>query len=813
MAKLGKYLEMRDFGRTPEPSDPGAPTQLALRYSMQKHAARRLHWDLRLEWDGVLLSWAVTRGPSFDPKGKRLAVRTEDHPLSYLQFEGVIPQGNYGAGTVMLWDIGHWEPQGDAARGLKKGHLRFRLHGRRNTGEWSLVRMKGKTPADRVRENWLLIKSEDEAAHQPDPVRRYQCSVASNRSMKEIADGRDPRAFGPKRTQTGPRFRQPQLAALADLTEAEGREWQELKHDGYRALISLGKGGARIFTRSGKDWTDRFAPLLPPLEELPAETALLDGEIVAGAGLDGFASLQKAIDLQGPYTLYLFDILSLDGSDITRRPLHERRKALEELFNEVPPRGLLRLTPVIDGPPAPVYDAICDAGGEGLISKRADAPYRSGRSRAWLKLKCEQRAEFLICGYQRSDKRARAFASLLLATQEHDGLVYRGKVGTGFDANTQSELARRLQELHRATPPLNDPPTELRGVVWVRPELVAEIRYAEVTPQGRLRHASFIALRRDKSAREVRMDKKTGPRASDTKSDGFKLAGVHISSADRLVYPEAAITKGRVAEYYAGVAENMLQVVADRPLSLLRLPTGLGGERFFQKHIGKGFPDQIRPLAIAEADGQEAEYFYVSSAAGLVAAAQMGAIEFHVWGARRDMLEKPDRMVFDLDPDEGLDFATVRSAAFDLRDALSDLGLPSWAMLTGGKGVHVVVPLRRSVGWETLKLFAHTFAVLHAERYPDRFTASLSKARRKGRIFIDYLRNERGATAVAPFSLRARSGAPVAIPVTWKELEDIPGATAFSLGDALHRGWDGVEIPSPVALSKKIVESLASGLH
>ena len=801
MAKLDRYLARRDFEKTNEPRHPGAATGLALRYAMQKHAATRTHFDLRLEWEGVLLSWAVTKGPSLDPSEKRLAVRTEDHPLSYLGFEGQIPEGNYGAGTVMLFDLGWWEPLEAVGTGLGKGHLRLRLHGQRLTGRWHLVRMQDRKDGRDSRENWLVIKEDDEAARRRDPVARYRRSVSTHRTFGEIRAGREPQA--PMRTGRLPHFRKVQLATLEEEVASGEKWWHELKFDGYRALVALGKGGPRIFTRNGHDWTGRFAGLLPAFDELVCDDALIDGEIVAGAGLQGFSNLQKAIKVGGPFRFYGFDLLSLNGADLSGRSLAERREALEKLFKPLPPLGPADLSPIIREAPEDALATVCGAGGEGLISKRHDLPYRAGRSRGWLKVKCARRDEFVILGWQKSEKRGRPFASLAVGARRNGALVYLGKVGTGFDAETMDELAAAMRPRARKTPPADIPAGEARGVQWIRPDLVAEVQYAEMTAEGRLRHGVFLGLREDKPAKTVKL---AADRAdTDART---RIAGVSVSSPERIVYPGAGVTKREVAEYYEAVAERMLATAADRPVSLMRLPEGLHGERFFQKHRGQGFPGGIGSVTVRETDGHEADYMYISTVAGLVGAAQMGTLEFHIRGARRDRLERPDRMVFDLDPDEGLDFAKVSSAAVDIRDRLRALGLPCWPLLTGGKGVHVVVPLRRIAGWDTVKLYARIFAQVLAITEPRRFTHEMSKAKRKGRIFIDWLRNERGATAIAPFSLRARPGAPVAVPVSWAELPNLKSADAFDMTTAVGRTWETVDLPDPVGLSKKRVDAL-----
>lgn len=797
MGALDAYNAKRDFNATPEPMGRVASAGLAPRYSMQKHDATRLHWDLRLEWDGVLLSWAVTRGPSLDPKDKRLAVRTEDHPLDYLDFEGVIPEGSYGAGRVMLWDIGHWQPVEPVGQGLRKGHLSFVLHGLRMTGRWEMVRMK----SEGKRENWLLIKSRDEAAGKRDPVRRYSRSVATRRDMRAIggqAHASDP----PPRHAKAPAFRKPQLATLVDdLQEGDGW-WHELKFDGYRALCSIGKGGPRIYTRNGHDWSDRFAPLLPALDEIDCDSALLDGEIVAGAGLQGFGTLQKALQDGGPFTLYLFDLLNLDGEDMTALPLTERREGLDRVVSALPPLGLIRTSPVIGGDASGPFAAICDAGGEGLIAKRVSAPYRSGRQKTWLKIKCERREEFVVVGWQESDKRGRPFASLALAQHEDGRLRYAGKVGSGFGTDTMDAVMTRLTPLARGAAPAGVERAEARGVHWVAPKLVAEVRYAELTDDGRVRHAVFEGLRDDKPPGEVVAEVAT------MNDERTRVAGVPISSGDREVFPSAGLTKLDVARYYEAVAERMLRELANRPVSLVRLPEGMTGERFFQRHAGKGFPKSIKTLPVTEADGDTEDYMYLDSATGIVGAAQMGTIEFHIWGARRDRLDRPDRMVFDLDPDEGLPFSEVRRAAADMRDRLADIGLASWPLVTGGKGVHVVVPLHRSVGWDTVRTFSQAVATHFAAQEPDRFTATMSKARRKSRIFIDWLRNERSATAIAPFSLRARTGAPVAVPVSWEKLDELNSASNFGPKEAQRQDWSDLTLPEPQRLSAAVVAAL-----
>ncbi len=800
MDALATYRAKRDFTETPEPQG-GTPQGVALRYSVQMHDATRLHWDLRLEWQGVLLSWAVTRGPSRDPADKRLAVRTEDHPFDYLTFEGTIPPGNYGAGTVMLWDLGWWQPFHDVGDGLRSGHVHFALHGRRATGGWSLIRLKDRRGEH---ENWLMVKDDDAAARRdgPDFATEHQTSVATARRLHDIAAGKTPRPTGPTRKGRVPAFRPVQLCETV-AAPPDGPGWlHEVKLDGYRAQVAIGKGGPRIRTRSGADWTDRFAELVPPLSDLPCDTALIDAEIVAGAGLNGFSALQAAIKAGGPFSLYAFDLLHLDGQDLSRRPLTDRRAALARLLAGVLPRGPVQLSPAIDGAAAAAFATVCNAGGEGLVSKLADAPYRGGRSAAWVKAKCIRRDEFVIAGWQPSSRRGRPFASLLLAASDGTALAYRGKVGTGWDEADMDEIAARLAPLATDRAPFRVP-AEARDARWVTPRLVAEIAYAERTPTGVLRHARFVALREDKPAAEVVERKPKMPAASsDT------VAGITVTSPGRVIFPEAGVTKRMLTDWHAAMADRILPTLADRPLSLVRLPEGMGGERFFQKHATAGFPDAIRRTPVTDPDGTTEDWMTVTDAAGLVAAVQMGTVEFHPWGARADKPERPERLVFDLDPDEGLGFAEVRAAAVTLRDRLADLGLPAWAMLSGGKGVHVIVPVRRTATWQTAKLFAQLFATLLAEEEPKRFVAKMAKAARTGRIFIDWLRNERGATAVAPFTVRARPKATVAVPVSWDELAHTSAADAFGMDAARERGWGDLTLPAPATLGREVLSRL-----
>jgi len=727
----------------------------------------------------VLKSWAVTRGPSIDPGEKRLAVRTEDHPLSYADFEGTIPKGEYGGGTVMLWDDGLWEPiEGKSAKDLEKGHLHFRLQGERMKGEWLLIRLKprGKEKA----ENWLLRKIDDQHAGATDAlVETALTSVKTGRTMQEIADGKKPprRALGkPKKVGKLPAFQPPQLATLVDAVPP-GNQWlHEVKYDGYRALIAIGAGGAKVFTRSGLDWTEKFSGIAEAAASIPG-AALIDGEIVAYKdGKPDFSTLQEAISAGGKgLTLFAFDLLSLDGEDLTKKPQLERKERLRALLQGADER--VQFSEHILGAGEKLFETMCREGYEGIVSKKADAPYRGARTKSWLKVKCIRRQEFVIVGWTPSDAKGRGFRSLLLAVNGPDGLAYAGKVGTGFNTATLHDLRARFDKIAAEKPAVSVPRPEARGAKWVEPKLVAEVAFAEFTAENVVRHASFLGLREDKKAAEVVVETPAPlPKAPE--------ADFRITNRERVIYPESGLTKGDLADYYAQVAPIALRWLANRPISLVRCPQGRAKYCFFQKHDAGSFGEHVKHVDVKEKDGSVEPYLYLDDAEGMLTCVQMGTIEFHGWGSLVADIEKPDRLVFDLDPDEGLDFEAVKKAAADLKEHLADIGLTSWPLLSGGKGVHVVVPLNPTTDWPEVRSFAERFARALAQNEPDRFTANIKKLSRKGKIFIDYLRNQRGATAVLPFVARAREGAPVSAPITWSELREQEGAKRFTILDA-----------------------------
>ncbi len=591
-----------------------------------------------------------------------------------------------------------------------------------------------------------------------------------------------------------PAFRAPQLTTLVDTVPA-GSEWLfEMKYDGYRCMAAISGATVQLYTRRGLDWTHRFAALVPALGRLTKGSALLDGEVCAlhPGGRTDFSTLTTALSTGGPLVFFAFDLLEENGRDLAALPLVERKAALERLLGPAEPSAPVQYVSHVLGHGQAVFDALCHDGFEGLIAKQANAPYQSGlRTRSWLKVKCGQRQEFVIIGWTPSTRK-HTFASLLLGTQEHGTLVYRGRVGTGFTMESAVKLQRLLDARARRTSPVEGVPRPIaRSARWVKPDLVAEIAYTELTPDKALRHPSFIGLREDKPADDVALER----RAVDV-AERNEVAGVRLTSPDRVVYPDQGVTKADLAGYYETVADRMLPFIERRPLSLLRCPQGRAKFCFFQKHDTGGFPDAMLTVTVTEKSGEAHEYYYVTDAAGLIAGTQMNVLEWHLWGSRVDDIEHPDRLVFDVDPDEGLGFDAVCTAAETIGGLLDDLGLQSFPMITGGKGVHVTVPVVPDTAWPDVKRFCRAVAEYLAGREPARFVATMSKARRKGKLFIDYLRNERGSTAVAPWSTRARAGAPVAVPVRWEELGTLPAANGFSLAEAMERArgddpWTG----------------------
>lgn len=750
---LTEYRRKRDFSKTPEPGPrPARPAgQL---YLVQKHDASRLHYDLRLELDGVLKSWAVPKGPSLDPRERRLAVQVEDHPVEYGDFEGIIPEGEYGGGTVMLWDRGTWEPESaHPERDLEQGKLKFRLHGEKLQGVWNLVRMPdGK--------NWLLIKSRDEEAGDRD-VLEDDRSVASGRSLDEIARAQeavwhgqtpDPSELAEARRRKLPSRIKPMLARLAaEVPSGEG--WlHEIKHDGYRILAVLNQGQVRLLTRSGQDWTDPYPDLVGELQVIPVNQAVLDGELVAlkPDGTSDFQALQAG---SGERVYFVFDLPYCEGYDLCQVPLLERKRLLQTLL---PGEGPVRYSDHLQGQGEEFFQQACQAGVEGIVCKRAASGYVDRRSGDWLKVKCKKVEEFVVGGWTDPSGSRQGLGSLLVGTYQNGKLVYHGKVGTGFTRKSLEELSSQLDRLARKTSPFDSPPGG-KGLHWVTPRLVARVEYSERTRDGLLRHPSFKGLREDKPAREV-----TGE---------VRVTGdaVRISHPDRVVYPELGVTKLEVAQYYRAVAERMLPHVVRRPLSIVRCPRGRAEKCFFHRHHDKGFPDAVKGVTVQEKDGP-AEHLMIEDQEGLLSLVQFGALEIHPWGCRVEALDRPDRMIFDLDPDPELDWEKVIEAALEVRQRLETLGLTGFCKTTGGKGLHVVVPLDPGPTWEHLHDFSQAFVQQMARDAPRRYVDVMTRSKRQGKIYVDFLRNNEGATAVAAYSTRSREGATVSAPLAWDEV-------------------------------------------
>lgn len=848
---LTEYKRKRHFNRTPEPRGKVQRRQRgALSFVIQKHAATRLHYDFRLELDGVLKSWAVPKGPSFDPKEKRLAVEVEDHPLDYADFEGVIPEGEYGSGTVAVWDHGVWQPDGDPHAGYRAGKLKFHLEGEKLRGGWTLVRLarRGNERAT----NWLLIKERDDEARSTaeyDVVEAEPNSVVTGRSLAEIAAARD-RVWGSKkrsgvRVQGSGKGTRPhrvvatgrapavkksarskksttrrskkkgssgslpegarraampakiemQLATLAKQPPT-GDQWlHEIKFDGYRIVCRLDGGRARLLTRGDQDWTGRMPTIAQAAETLPVDQAILDGEIVAllPSGVSSFQALQNAFrgERSEPLVYYAFDLLYLDGHDLRGVPLEERKARLAELLGHNTSRGAVRYAEHVEGEGDRFFAESCRLGLEGIISKRRDRGYVAGRGFDWLKTKCVRRDEFVIGGFTEPAGARHGLGALLVGHYARPNqFVYAGRVGTGFSDRLLGDLRKRLDRLEQPRSPFADfpPRSTPRGTHWVRPQLVGQIEFSNWTDDGRLRHPSFQGLREDKPADEITRDepqevskvthengharRKSNEvkRAATAHSEIHEVAGVRLTHPDRLLYAEQGITKLGLAEFYEQIADWILPHLVDRPLSLVRCPQGPRKTCFYQKHLGPGAPSVLGRVTIQE-KSKTNDYSVVKNIAGVVALVQMGVLEIHPWGARADDVERPDRLTFDFDPAPELGWSAVVDAARRLRTLLESIDLESFVKTSGGKGLHVVVPIRRRLEWPEVKAFCKSVVQRLADDSPDNFTINPLKATRTNKIFLDYLRNDRGATSVAAYSTRARPGAPVSVPIAWDELK------------------------------------------
>lgn len=788
---LQVYHRKRDFKKTAEPKGKAGKASSHL-YLIQKHAARRLHYDFRLALDGVLKSWAVPKGPSLNPADKRLAVHVEDHPLDYGSFEGTIPKGEYGGGTVMMWDRGEWSPVGDPHEGYEKGHLKFQLKGQRLKGQWALIRMGGRHGDDK---NWLLVKDKDEMA---DPKRElteeFDTSVITRRSLNEIAiqapakqeaaqsapkkkaAARTGAAPAKAKKSTFPETFRPQLATLAQAVPQEDGWIHEVKYDGYRLLAFVQNGKARLMTRNELDWTDRFPSIAEAVAQLPVKNAIIDGEIVVQKedGTTDFQALQNAIRNKERERLvfYVFDLPFLNGADLTRTPLIERKNKLLEILggDKSLKEGAVRFSGHIEGHGTDVFKNACHFALEGIMSKRADSEYRQERSTDWLKVKCAHRQEFVIGGYTAPKGSRNHFGSLLLGYYENGKLIYAGHVGTGFNNKVLQSLFKELQKREQTKSPFASPVEDKlrREVTWVKPDLVGEIQFAGWTEDKILRHPSFEGLREDKKGKDVVLETpKVNSQASEESSD--TVAGVTLTHPDKILYPEQGVTKRDLCHYYEAVAAWMLPHIKGRPLSLVRCPRGEGQACFFQKHLTESAPDSVRGVEIEEKK-TKGTYIVIDNVHGLVSLVQLGVLEFHPWPCTEKDIEKPDRLIFDLDPAPGIKMENIVTAARLVRDRLADSGLTSFVKTTGGKGLHVVAPVQPKLNWDDFRAYAEKVAADIVKEEPDRYIATMSKARRTGKIFIDFFRNNRGATAVAPYSSRAREGATVSMPLSWDEL-------------------------------------------
>jgi bifunctional non-homologous end joining protein LigD len=875
---LQVYRKKRHFGVTAEPRGRQARAK-GHRFVIQKHAARRLHYDLRLELDGVMKSWAVTRGPSLVPGDKRLAVQVEDHPIEYNTFEGTIPEGEYGGGTVLIWDRGTWTPEGDPYAGFKKGRLDLSLQGEKLSGTWHLIRMRGR--AGEKKTNWLLIKGQDDAARSPDDADILEAeplSVASGRSIEEIAQGKGkkrvwhsnrsakdnvkaaatrgngaakaPRTGGrsPRRTTAAktaggdrkrsskksksrgaplPEFVPPSLATLREHAPT-GAGWiHEVKFDGYRIQARLDHGEVRLLTRKGLDWTEKFPNVAVAVAKLPTATTIIDGEIVVEdeRGVSNFSMLQEALKAKDRerFVYYVFDLLHRDGRNLRELPLVERKAELKDLLSAARKRiEPIRYSEHFDEDGSLVLKQACRMSLEGIVSKRADAPYRSGRSETFIKTKCSNAQEFVVGGYSPSTAMPRAIGALAVGYYDKGRLIYAGRIGTGYTRAVAQELWKRLNPIERPKPPYDEIPAaekRRRDVHWVEPKLVIEAHFRGWTHDSLLRQAAFKGVREDKPAKEVvrelpaggaSADKSTSkvaaeasktmakkstraakptkrsasPAASRTKpaprkaaSKPWKEGDVRFTHPDRVYWVDVGVTKQDLADYYGSVWDVMAPHVVDRPLALVRCPEGTKGQCFFQKHASAGLAEQNLRVVT---DTKGRQVIAIEDLAGLLSLVQAGVLEVHVRGSTIDHLELCDRIVFDLDPGEDVGWKDIVAAARDVRERLQAIDLESFVKLSGGKGLHVVVPIA-GTDWDATKTFVQAFAQVMAADHPDRYVARMTKSLRGGKIFIDYLRNSLEQTSVAAYSTRAREGAPVSAPVTWQELGRTTGGNQYTV--------------------------------
>jgi len=816
---LKKYREKRNFQVTSEPAGGGEANEDARAFVIQKHWASRLHYDFRLELDGAMKSWAVPKGPCYDPAVKRMAVQVEDHPIAYNQFEGQIPEGQYGAGKVIIWDEGKWMPVGDPRKGYREGHLKFDLQGVKMQGRWALIRLKGRESEKQP--PWLLIKDRDAFARperefsvvdeMPDSVVPLRAAKAPSQDRSE--DQPEPSADGqhalPGVAADLPTHLKPQLATLVDGVPHHAPDWlYEMKFDGYRMVVRIEGDDVRLFTRNGHDWSAKLPHLVDAFRALPAKWAWVDGEIVMldREGIPNFQALQNAFDGERTQDIvfYAFDLPFIGQRDLRQEPLTVRRALLQQLMDTTDDDHL-RFSEALEAAPSALVATACKMGLEGIMAKRLSSSYVSRRTDTWVKVKCARRQEFAIVGYTAPKGSRAGLGALLLAVTEQDGsLRYAGKVGTGFDDASLVSLQKRLASIETDKRPVTDAPGA-GGVRWVKPELIAEVSFGEWTGGGHIRHSVFRGLRQDKPVRAISREKAVPVKdiegdAGATKpaskgapaSKASRAKGGKLTNPDRVIDPSTKLTKLDLARYYALVAPLMLEHLKGRPVSFLRAPAGIQGEFFFQKHLEAAMPG-VKSLP-AKLDPDHPPLLEVPTAEAIMSAVQMNVVEFHTWNAVKTSIGKPDRMLFDLDPGEGVQWPAMQQAANLVRVLLEELGLRAWLKTSGGKGLHVVVPLRKQYDWDTVKRFSQVIVQHLARTLPQLFVAKSGPKNRVGKIFADYLRNGFGATTVCAWSARARPGLGVSVPVKWEELDKLTGGAHWTIQD-IHARLDAGNTP------------------
>ncbi|MCU6616991.1 DNA ligase D [Achromobacter mucicolens] len=816
---LKKYREKRNFQVTSEPAGGGEANEDARAFVIQKHWASRLHYDFRLELDGAMKSWAVPKGPCYDPAVKRMAVQVEDHPIAYNQFEGQIPEGQYGAGKVIIWDEGKWMPVGDPRKGYRDGHLKFDLQGVKMQGRWALIRLKGKESDKQP--PWLLIKDRDAFARperefsvvdeMPDSVVPLRAAKAPSpdRSENQPEPSTDGQRALPGVAADLPAHLKPQLATLVDGVPHHAPDWlYEMKFDGYRLVVRIEGDDVRLYTRNGHDWSAKLPHLVDAFRALPAKWAWVDGEIVMldREGIPNFQALQNAFDGERTQDIvfYAFDLPFIGQRDLRQEPLTVRRALLQQLMDTTEDDHL-RFSEALEAAPSDLVATACKMGLEGIMAKRLSSPYVSRRTNTWVKVKCARRQEFAIVGYTAPKGSRAGLGALLLAVTEQDGsLRYAGKVGTGFDDASLVSLQKRLASIETDKKPVANAPAA-GGVRWVKPELIAEVSFGEWTGGGHIRHSVFRGLRQDKPVRAISREKavpvkdiegdagatrRAGKAAPATKASRAK--GGKLTNPDRVIDPSTKLTKLDLARYYALVAPLMLEHLKGRPVSFLRAPAGIQGEFFFQKHLEAAMPG-VKSLP-AKLDPDHPPLLEVPTAEAILSAVQMNVVEFHTWNAVKTSIGKPDRMLFDLDPGEGVQWPAIQQAANLVRVLLEEIGLKAWLKTSGGKGLHVVVPLRKQYDWDTVKRFSQVIVQHLARTLPQLFVAKSGPKNRVGKIFADYLRNGFGATTVCAWSARARPGLGVSVPVKWEELDKLTGGAHWTIQD-IHARLDAGNTP------------------